>query len=242
MKNMRTTIAGIMFLVPALAFAAPRVLAEGAAPPAPTQDVERTSAAREAIQWTQDRLAEADATIAALERSAAALTGEARARVDAAIQALREQRDGYRAQADAAIANAKSWTDAQVSAAQEGLDASWAAFQSERDSYLDAAKADLATRRAVLQAELEARRTVWLQSIEDLRTRADKVSDDQRAAIEARIAALKAQVDDAQARLARLEEASSTAWKAVQKSYADARALFYETYRSIRKAIDDASK
>lgn len=240
MKNMRSIIAGLAFLVPALAFAAPHALAEGAAPP--TQDVDKTSAARQAIQWTQDRLAEADATIAALERNAAALTGEARARADAAIKALREQRDAYRSQADTSIANAKSWTDAQVSAAQERLDANWTAFQSARDSYLDSAKADLATRRAVLQAELDARRTAWLQSVEDLRARAEKVGADQRVAIEARIAALKAQVDDAQARLARLEEGSSTAWKAVQKSYTDARTLFYETYRSIRKAIDDASE
>ncbi|MFG1240253.1 hypothetical protein V5F63_23995 [Xanthobacter autotrophicus DSM 597] len=242
MKTMRSNIFGLAILVPALAIAGPSAFAQGAATPSPAQGAGQTSVPRQAIQWTQDRLAEADATIAALERSAATLTGEARAKADGAIKTLREQRDAYRAQADAAIANAKSWTEAQVSAAQVGLDASWAAFQSARDSYLDAAKADLATRRAVLQAELEARRTVWLQSIEDLRTRADKVSDDQRAAIKARVAALKAQVDDAQARLARLEEASSTAWKAVQKSYADARALFYETYRSIRKAIDDASK
>lgn len=242
MKNMRSTIAGLAFLLPALAFAAPPALAEGTAPPEQAQDVEKFSAIRQAIQWTQDRLAEADATIAVLERNAAALTGEARAKADTAIKTLREQRDAYRTQADAAMANARSWTDAQVRVAQEKLDSSWAAFQSARDSYLDAAKADLATRRAVLQVELEARRTAWLQSIEDLRTRADKVGADQRAAIEARIAALKAQVDEAQAKLARLEEASSTAWKAVQQSYADARTLFYETYRSIRKAIDDATK
>lgn len=242
MKTMRFITLGLALLAPVFAFTAPRALAEDAAPPSPTQDVDKTSAARQAIQWTQDRLAEADATIAALERSATTLTGEARAKADASIKTLREQRDIYRAQADAAITDAKSWTDAQVRGAQERLDASWAAFQAARDSYLDTATADLATRRAVLQAELEARRKAWLQSIEDLRTRADKVAADQRAAIEARIAALKAQVDDAQARLERLEEGTSTAWRAVQKGYADARVLFYETYRSIRKAIDDASK
>jgi len=249
MKTMRSNIFGLAILIPALAIAGPSAFAQGAATPSPAQGAGQTSVPRQAIQWTQDSLAEADATIAALEREAAKLQGDARAKADAALKTLRDTRDAYRAQAEAAAADAKTWTDAQktwtdaqVSEAQKRLDTSWAAFQSARDSYLDAAKADLATGRAVLQAELEARRTAWLQSIEDLRTRADKVSDDQRAAIEARIAALKAQVDDAQARLARLEEASSTAWKAVQKSYADARALFYETYRSIRKAIDDASK
>lgn len=239
MKNMRSIIAGLAFLLPALTFAVPRALAEGTALAEPKHDVGRTSLARQTIQWTQDRLAEADATIAALERQAAKLQGDARAKAEAALKTLRDTRDAYRMQAEVAAADARTWTDAQVEEVRKRLDSAWAAFQAARDSYLDSTKADLAARRAVLDAELEARRTVWQKSIEDLRVRADKVAADQKVAIQERISALKAQVDNAQARLA---NASSETWKALQKSYSDVRLIFIETYGSIRRSVDDASK
>lgn len=200
------------------------------------------SLARQAVEWSQDRLSELDAAIAILEQNAAKLQGEARARADAALKTLRERRDAYRVRAEEAAANAKTWTDAQVAEARKSLDDTWTAFETARDDYLDAVKADLATRRAVLEAELDARQKAWQKSIDELRVKAAKLGADQRAAIDARIAALKAQADEAKARIGRLQDASAGAWETTKKSYAEAQKLFLDTYASIRKSIEDATK
>ncbi|GEO87479.1 MULTISPECIES: hypothetical protein [Alphaproteobacteria] len=200
------------------------------------------SLARQTLEWSQDRLAELDATIAVLEQDATRLQDEARAKAEDALKALREQREAYRIQTEEAVANARAWTDAQIAEGRESLDANWTAFQTARDEYLEAAKADLATRRAVLEIEFEARQKVWQKSIDELRNDADRLAADQRAAIDVRIAALNAQVEEAKARLGHLEDASAEAWETTKNGYADAQQLFLDTYASIRKSIEDATK
>jgi len=200
------------------------------------------SLARQAIVWSQDRLTELDTSIAILEQDAARLQGDAKVKAEDALKALRERRDAYRTQAAEAVASAKSWTDAQVVEARKSLDDSWTAFQTVRDDYLEAAKTDLATRRAILEAELEARQNAWQKSIDELRAEAARLAADQRTEIDARIAALNAQVDEAKARIGRLQDASAEAWNTTKKSYADAQQLFFETYASIRKTIENAKK
>lgn len=209
-------------------------------PPAAKPD--EASAARQAIQWSHDRLSELDATIGALERNAAQRKTEARAKAEAALKELRETRDAYRVKAKEAAANARTWTDAKVAEARKSLDESWTSFQTKVDEYLDAVEADLETRKAILEAELEAREKTWQAWIDELRTEAGKLAAQQKADIEARIAALKARADEEKARIGRLREASREAWDTVKQSYADAQKLFSDTYASIRKSIDEAAK
>lgn len=238
--NIRKSTLSLTILAQALAFAAPAALAEdsSSAPAAAGS----ASVAHQTIQGVQERLTEADATIAALEQSAAQLQGDVRVKADAALKALRAKRDAYQAQAETAAANAKNWTEAQSAEAGKALDEDWAAFESARDGYLEDVKPNLATRRAVLNAELDARLKSWQHSIEDLRARAGKLSADQRAGIDARIAALKAKVGDAKIRIGRLEEASGEAWQTAQKGLSEAQKVFSDSYVSIRKIIDDAAK
>lgn len=221
---------------------APVAFAQGA--PAQSQPAvpDDPSLARWAVEWSQDRLAELDATIAVLEKESARLQGEAQRKADEALKRLRDRRDAYRVQAEEAATKARIWTDAQVAEARKSLDDNWAAFQTARDQYLEAAKADLATRRAVLEAELDARQKAWRKSIDELRAEASKLATDQRAAIDSRIATLNAQVDEAKARISRLENASAEAWETTKKNSADARKLFFDTYASIRKTMEDATK
>lgn len=239
----RLSAIGLALMAQTALFTTPVAFAQdAAAPQAQSSAQDDPSLTRQALEWSQDRLAELDATIAVLEKEASRLQGEARARADASLKTLRDRRDAYRAKAEEAVANAKSWSDAQVSEARKSLDENWVAFETSRDEYLDAAKADLATRRAVLEAEFEARQKAWQKSIDDLRTDAAKLAADQRAAIDARIAALNAQMDEAKARIARLQDASAEAWQKTKKGYADAQQLFLDTYASIRKSIEDATK
>ncbi|GEO87650.1 MULTISPECIES: hypothetical protein [Alphaproteobacteria] len=244
--KLRLSTIGLALVAQTVLFSAPAALAqETTAQTAPaTQD--DPSLARQALEWSQDRVAELDATIAVLEKEAARLQGDARARAEEVLKALRDRRDAYRIQAEEAVANAGTWTDAQVAEARKSLDDNWAAFQATRDEYLDAAKADIATRRAVLEAEFEARRKAWQESIDELRADAEKLAAEQRTAIDARIAALSTQVDkakvEASARIERLQDASAEAWEKTKQGYADAQKGFLDTYASIRKSIGDATK
>ncbi len=240
--RLRLSIVGPTIFAQAALLAAPAAFAQPSTSQPAAAGQNDPSYARQAIRWSQDRLAEFDAAIAVIERDAAKLQGDARARAETSLKALRDRRDAYRTQAEQDLANAKIWTDAQVAEASKSLDESWAAFQTARDKYLEAAKADLATRRAVLEAEFEARQKAWQKSIDELRAEAGKLAAKQRAAIDVRIAALNAQVDEANARIGRLQDASGEAWNTAKKSYADAQQLFFDTYASIRKSIEDATK
>ncbi|WP_371349287.1 hypothetical protein [Ancylobacter sp. IITR112] len=240
--KLRLFVAGLALLGQTALITAPAAFAQDAGSQTRPAAQDDPSLARQAIEWSKDRLAELDASIAILEQDAARLQGEAKAKADATLRTLRERRDAYRAKADGAVAGAKSWTDAQVTEARRSLDENWTAFQTARDDYLDAAQADLATRRAILEAELEARQKAWRKSIEQLKTDTAKLAADQRAAIDGRIAALNAQIDGAKARVARLQNASTEAWETTKKSYADAQQLFLDTYASIRNSIEDAKK
>ncbi|MBP2297244.1 hypothetical protein [Azospirillum rugosum] len=240
--KLRFSTFALAILSQTVLLAAPTAFAQGVAPQDQTAIQDDPSLARRAVEWSQDRLAELDASIVVLEKETARLQGDARAKADATVKVLREKRDAYRAKADEAAAKARSWTDAQVAEARKSLDENWTAFQTARDEYLASAKTDLATRRAILEAELDARQKAWQKSIDDLKADATKLAADQRAAIDARIIALKAQADEAKARAARLQDASAQAWETTKQSYADAQKLFFDTYASIRQSIEDAKK
>lgn len=207
---------------------------------------EDRSLARQVLDWSQDRLAELDATVAVLEKQSAELSGEARAKADETLTALRGQRDAFRIQAEETAANAKTWTNAQLTTARNSLDENWTAFQAAKDEYLENTKADITTRRAILEAELEARQQAWQRSIDELSAEAQNVAADQRTKIDARIAVLKADAakarDDARVRIERLKDGSAEAWETTKKGYADARNLFWESYSSIRQSIENATK
>jgi hypothetical protein len=238
----RLSVIGLALIAQTALFIAPAAFAQDATARSQPAAQDDPSLARQAVEWSQDRLAELNATIAALEKESARLQGEARTRADETLKTLRDRRDAYRAQAEQAVANARSMTDAQVVAAHKSLDDNWIAFQTARDKYLESAKVDLATRRAILEAEVEARQKAWRESINELSAEASKLAADQRAAINARIAALNAQVDEAKTRVGRLQDASTETWETTKKSYADAQQLFFDTYTSIRKSIKDATK
>jgi hypothetical protein len=237
----RLSALGLAIFAQAALFSAPVALAQNSTSrPAPTN--QDKSLARQAIQWSQNRLAEIDATVTVLEQDAAKLQGDARAKAETELKKLRDRQAAYRTQAEQAVANAKTWTDSQVADARKSLDDNWTAFQTATDEYLETTKADVATRQAVLEAELDARQKAWQKSIDELRAQANKLSAEQRAAIQARIDALKAQTDEAKTRIGRLQDASGKAWNTAKKSSADAQRLFFNTYASIRKSIEDASK
>lgn len=199
-------------------------------------DQKQISAPRRAIKWSQDKLSEMDATVVVLEQDATKARAEARPQAQAALARLRQTRDTYRAQARDAANHAETWTDNQVTSAQRSLDARWNEFETQRDNYLTTTRADLATRRAVLDARVQA----WQKSIDELRQDAARLDANARADIDRRIAALQAQVDDAKARNGRLRDASRASWNTVKRNSAKAQQLFYETYISVRKSLDEA--
>jgi integrase len=77
--------------------------------------------------------------------------------------------------------------------------------------------ADLATRRGVIEAELAARQQELQALVDRLRSGAGKLATDQKAAIDARVDALKADIDQARARMGRLQDASRQGWDAVRR-------------------------
>jgi hypothetical protein len=216
---------------------APMALARAPSAPPASGSQEKTSGARQAVRWSQDRLAEIDATIAVLERDAARMKAADRQRAEAALKTLRATRATYRTKAATAAANAGAWSDAQVASARRSLDATWIAFEAQRDGYLASANSDLATRRAVLDARVAA----WQASIDQLRRDAGRLSGEQRAAVDERIAILQAQADEAKARSARLQDASRASWETVKKGSADGQRLFHETYVSVRDSLAAAA-
>jgi hypothetical protein len=237
---------GLALFTQVALIAVPAAFAEDAASQTEPVIGDNSSPARQAIEWSQDRLAELDANVDVLEKEIARLKGEARTTADETLKILHEKRDAYRAHIEDAAANAKTWTASQVAATQKSLDDNWAAFETTRDDYLRAANTGVATRKALLEAELEARQKAWQQSVDGLRLDAKKLAADQQAAIDARIADLNARIeqtrDETKVRIERLQEASTETWETTKRSYAEGQQLLFDTYLSIRKSIEDAAQ
>ncbi|MFG1240593.1 hypothetical protein V5F63_25770 [Xanthobacter autotrophicus DSM 597] len=227
--------------------------AQGAAPevkpaPAPAAAPSSTtvpadpSLTRQAIAWSQERLAELDASVLVVEKNASELKGAVKAKADAAVKQLQETRDAYRAKAEAMLDNSRTWTAAQITDARKSLDDSWKTFQKEVDTYLDEVHADFDTRKAVLLAQVEARQKALESTISKLKADAGKLAQDQRAAVDKQIAALEKKVEELKARAASLKKASASSWDKAKQAYEDVRTRVVETYQSIRDSLSDAMK
>jgi hypothetical protein len=77
------------------------------------------------MAWARERLDEMDATLAALERNAGTLQGEARAKADGALADMRAKRDAFQATIEKDGEAGKA-AQARTRAA---LEAGWSAFQ-----------------------------------------------------------------------------------------------------------------
>ncbi len=239
--------AGVALLVlPQIASALPptAIAPFRAAPEAAILRVQATapepSAGDPAIAWAKARLAEIDAAIATLDAQTRALATDARARADATLQQLRATRDAFSAQINDIVADSKQKTDAQLAEARTALNAKWSEFELGLNSYLDAAKTEIALRSAVIQAREKAEEQYWQQAIATLKTEEEKVVAEQRPAIDAAIAALQSYADAAKVRLAKIQQAGTDAWTALQDSLADARKAFDKAYAGVQAAIDRA--
>lgn len=215
-------------------------LKEVQASPSPPAGGDQLSPSRQAIDWSQSRLTEFDATIAAVEARSATVEADTRAAAQRRLEDLRAARDAYRAKAKAAAANADARTDAQVTQARRSLDEDSRAFDVALDGYLNDTKADVVTRQAVLEAQLRARQESTGRAVEDLRERAQTLSASERAKADARITALEAQEKGARQRIGRLRDASEESWKSIKRSSAESRRLFEDTYVSIRQSFEKA--
>lgn len=188
---------------------------------------------RQALGWSQVRLAQLDANIAVLEEEASKLSGEARTQADAGLVELRKQRDTYMRRIHGVADNARNWSDDQMAEALQALDDDWAKFQATSNKHLEETKATIATRRALLQAELEAQQKIIAQ----LRGDVSKLATDQRALIDSRISELNTNLEDIKELIAK---SSSEAWEATKNRYEEARQRYVEIYATILQFIDDA--
>ncbi len=216
-------------------------LAAASLSPSPALASDPLSPARQAVQWSENRLAEFDAAIGSLEQDAAKREGKIHANAVAAIADLRKQRDAYQAKVSEARSKITTWTDTQVVDARKSLDEASLIFHAKMGEYFDRTKADVTARKAALEAEFAARQKTWQKSIDELRTEAGKLDAKSRTAMNARIDALKLQMDGAKAQIERLRVASHTAWSAAARDYAHAERRFLDAYTSIRRSMKDAS-
>lgn len=198
--------------------------------------------AHQAIEWSRERLVELDAVVAELEKHVTQLKEKSRAKADAAIANLKATAEAYRTKAKEVTEKSRAWTQAEIEAANKELNDRWNEFEAETDAYLTEIDADLKVRQAVLKQKLDAQQAAWQRSINELQSRASALASDQRAKIEARIEAIRAQADEAGKRLARLNQARRESWDAAKRGLADAQKVFSDTYQSIKKSIEDATK
>jgi len=209
--------------------------------PSPALASDQLSPARQAIQWSESRLAEFDAAIGSLEQDAAKREGKVHTNAVAALADLRKQREAYQAKVSDALSRMTTWTDSQAADARKSLDEASLIFHAKMGEYFDRTRADVTARRAVLEAEFAERQKTWQKSIDELRTEAGKLDAKSRAAMNARIDTLKLQMDSAKARIERLRVASHAAWSAAARDYAHAERRFLDAYTSIRRSMKDAS-
>lgn len=206
--------------------------APAAAAPAPAAAAQGDPVgAHAAIAQAQERLAEIDASITALQGDVEKLDAAGRQQAHDAVETLRTLRDTYRKEIDAVAAEGRQMTVEQLRLARATLTAPWTQFEQTLDRDVASLKLDVAQRKALIEARVKAEQAYWQKVLADLQAAAASLTAEQRAAIDARIAGVRTRVDEAGARLTRLGTATRTAWSALKQGFTNTRRTFADVYR-----------
>lgn len=243
MSRLLVLAAGLALLIlPGIAAAFPPAVFPPARPAALllVQAPPDQGGANPTVAWAQARLSEIDAAITTLDVATRTLTSEARKQADDVLRKLRASRDAFATTIEGLASDARQRTEAEVAQARAALDAKWGEFERDLDAYLATSTTAASLRTAVLQARDRAEELYWQQAIAALKTAETTVAAERRSAIDQAIAALQSYADAAHARLAKLQQAGSDAWTAMQTGLADARRAFDKAYDNVQAAIDRA--
>ncbi|MBU1213520.1 MAG: hypothetical protein KJ587_19985 [Alphaproteobacteria bacterium] len=196
----------------------------------------KESRAHEQVEWTKHKLDEIDATLAAIEKTADDVRGEARKDAEQALEKLKAAR--------AAAGKGLDAMGADINAAREITEKAYESLAAELtdaelalQQYLAAARDQADVVRKTVTARAKAQRESWQKSADAIRTTASKVVEQAYEEFDTAITRLSDARDEAEEKLGKATAAGDETWKAFKDGIEEARATRQRTWKKISKAL-----
>jgi len=199
--------------------------------------METHSSAHVYLEWVKGRLDEIDTTLASLEKSAAKLHGDARAKADRAVADMHQARDTF-GKLMKEQAKAGQETLAQ---SKEALNKQWTLFERSFQTYVDAAGKQVDVQRVAFEARAAAQRKAWQEAIDQLHKSATAFAADRRADLDEAVTQMKTQADAMKVKFDKLNKASGESWGALKSALSESRDALDRAYQAAQEAFKRAS-
>ena len=185
--------------------------------------------------WAKERLAEIEATLAALQSRVDTLQEEAKKQAEKTIADMRAQQQAFQQTIKEQQENSQaSWQNLK-----RGLEANWASFESLLQTHAGAARKDAGHLQETFSARADAQIKAWWETVESLKGKADSYASAHRKEAEDALNQLKAAADVAKAKLESQQKAGVESWDAFKTALEETRAAFD---KATRKVIDSFKK
>lgn len=185
--------------------------------------------------WAKERLAEIEATLAALQASVNSLQDEARRQAEKTIADIRAQQQAFQHTIKEQQENSQaSWQNLM-----RGLEANWTSFEALMQTYAGAARKDAAHLQQTFAARAQAQIKAWYETLDALRGKASAFAEGSHKEAEDALHQLKSAADSAKAKLESQQKAGVESWDALKTALEESRAAFD---KATRKAIDSFKK
>ena len=185
--------------------------------------------------WAKERLAEIEATLAALQARVDTLQEEAKKQAEKTIADMRAQQQAFQQTIKEQQENSHaSWQNLM-----RGLEANWASFEALVQTYAGAAKKDAEHVQDTFSARANAQIKAWWDTVDQLRGKADSFAAAHRKEAEDALNQLKTAADVAKAKLESQQKAGVESWDAFKTALEETRAAFD---KATRKVIESFKK
>lgn len=196
------------------------------------------------ITWAKAKLDEVDALIAEIDRSAEALTGQARQQADEARRRLVASRDRFQSRVDIVRQEAVDVKDAVEGAlvdtkgdVEAEFERDWVEIESAFQSFLAAAAGQAGIVQAAIVARANAQRQFWRTSIEEVRNTATKAIDAASSEVAVAIQRVTEEADKIELRLDQVSTAGDDSWKAIKQGVGEMKETNARTISKVREAL-----
>ena len=189
------------------------------------------------LNWTKQRMAEMDATLASLEAKATQVKTDSKVKADQLIADLKKRRDEFKANAKAQA----QASDAALHTAKVQLESQWKGFETQVQTYFDTVGKHIELQKTTFHDVAAAQTKAWREAAEKLQAEAAKVTAAKRADIDAAVKQIKADATEAEARLQKLKQAGGESWAVLSGALAESRKTFDQASQKAWETFKRAS-
>jgi hypothetical protein len=189
------------------------------------------------LDWAKERIDEMDAAVASLEVKANELKADSKLKADQMIAEMRKGREEFQSR----IKEQSQAGEAAWARTRADLETQWNGFEGQMKSYFENVGKQIEQQQATFAQLAAAQAKAWQESADKLQEAAGKLAAAGRANVETAIRQMKSDAAEAEARLAKLQQAGNDSWAVLSAGLAESRKAFDQAVKTAWDAFKGAA-